>query len=161
MSSRRTAPIWLAVLTLALTACGRLYELPPPQGEPVLLKPAELATTWTDADGGTVTLKPDGTFVAHDICLAISWDRVTGSGTGTWKHGTARGFSVLSLDFDVDKNGTSPFTDQFDGAPYPVDEATHIDSYAALKYGKLLKFWTRVGDPDNDYPHCTLTHPAN
>lgn len=29
--------------------------MPPPDGEPVVLKPAELATTGTDADGGTLS----------------------------------------------------------------------------------------------------------
>ncbi|MFE5487912.1 hypothetical protein [Streptomyces sp. NPDC056527] len=41
-------------MALALTACGRIWNRPPPEGESVVLKPAELAATWTDADGGTL-----------------------------------------------------------------------------------------------------------
>ncbi|MEU9863681.1 hypothetical protein AB0D99_22680 [Streptomyces sp. NPDC047971] len=132
---------------LALTACGRLYDLPPPEGEPVVLKPAELATTWTDADGGTLTLKQDGTFVADKVCVAVSWEEgLAWSGAGTWKQGSNEKQSVVSVTFD----DTDPET----GERKP-------DSYAALRNGEVLKLWTAVGDPDHDYPNCVLKRPAS
>ncbi|MFJ5832284.1 hypothetical protein [Streptomyces sp. NPDC093089] len=141
----RTALVLLAT-ALALTACGRLYELPPPQGEPVLLERADFITTWTDADDGTVTLKPDGTFVAHDICVAVSWDEgLAWSGTGTWRQKANKEQSFLRLRFDDD---------------HPEASDQRPDSYSAIKSGNVLKLWTRVGDPDHDHPHCTLTRPA-
>ncbi|WP_370413167.1 hypothetical protein [Streptomyces fradiae] len=150
---RRISALILPAVALALTACGRLYELPPPEGDPIILKPAELATTWTDADDGTLTLKPDGTFVADKICVAVRWEEgLTWSGTGTWKQGSNKKQSILALSFDTD---------------HPVDEyrpeevEREPDPWAALKQGEVLKLWTRVGDPDHDLPHCTLTRPAN
>ncbi|MFE5912838.1 hypothetical protein ACFQ6B_27670 [Streptomyces wedmorensis] len=142
----RTALISLPV-ALALTACGRLYELPPPEGDPVVLKPAEVATTWTDADGGTLTLKQDGTFVADKICIAIGFeDGLTQSGTGTWKQGSNKKQSIVSVTFD---------------AAHPETGERKPDPWAALRRGKVWKLWTRVGDPDHDDPHCTLTSPAS
>lgn len=151
MSRYRRMALLLPALTLALTACGRLYELPPPEGDPVVLKPAELATTWTDADGGTLTLKQDGTFTADKICVAVQWyEDLTWSGTGTWKPGSNKEYSVVTVTFD---------------AAHPVDTyhpegERKPDSYTALKQGKVLKLWTAVGDPDHDHPHCILTGPV-
>ncbi|MFB6837084.1 hypothetical protein [Streptomyces sp. NPDC056361] len=143
---RRTALVLLAT-TLALTGCGRLYELPPPEGKPILLKRADLLTTWTDADDGTITLKPDGTFVAHDICVAVSWDEgLAWSGTGTWRLTANKEQSFLRLRFD-------------DAHPEASDQRP--DAYSALRHNDVVKLWTRVGDPDHDLPHCTLTPQAN
>ncbi|MEV6330648.1 hypothetical protein [Streptomyces sp. NPDC051909] len=148
MSRYRRITLILPALALALTACGRLYELPPPQGEPVVLKPAEMATTWTDADGGTLTLKQDGTFVADKVCVAVGWEEdLAWSGTGTWKH-------------ESDKDKTQSFLDVSFDADHPETDGRPVDDYAALKQGKVLKLWAAVGDPDHDHPHCTLTRPA-
>lgn len=120
--------------------------MPPPEGEPVILEPAELTTTWTDADGGTLTLKRDGTFTADAMCVAIAWEEgLTWSGTGTWKHGSNDEYSYVSVTFD---------------APHPETGDRKPDSYAAMRRGDVLKLWTFVGDPDNDYPNCVLTSPA-
>ncbi|MFB7372101.1 hypothetical protein ACFC0D_19915 [Streptomyces sp. NPDC056222] len=146
MRSCRTALILLAT-TLTLTACGRLYDLPPPEGEPVVLKPAELATTWTDFDDGTLTLKQDGTFIADKVCIAIDWEEgLTWSGTGTWKHGFNKEESFVSVTFD---------------AAHPETGEREPASYSALRQGKVLKLWVAVGDPDHDYPNCVLTSPAS
>ncbi|MEX0171898.1 hypothetical protein [Streptomyces sp. LMG1-1-1.1] len=142
----RTAPILLAT-ALALTACGRLYELPPPEGKPILLKRADLVTTWTDADDGTLTLKPDGTFVAHDICVAVGWEEdLAWSGTGTWKLTSNKEQSFLRVRFD---------------AAHPEADGRRPDSYSALKHNEVVKLWARVGDPDHDLPHCVLTLPTH
>ncbi|MFE2009166.1 hypothetical protein [Streptomyces sp. NPDC059491] len=139
-------PILIAS-TLALTGCGRLTVMPPPEGVPVVLKPAELTTTWTDADGGTLTLKPDGTFVADDVCIAYRWDEgLTGSGKGTWARGSNKTQSIIHVIFDV---------------AHPETGEREPDAYAALRHHKVLKLWTAVGDPDNDYPNCVLTSPAS
>ncbi|MFD7321068.1 hypothetical protein ACFV9D_08235 [Streptomyces sp. NPDC059875] len=134
-------------MALALTACGRLYDLPPPEGEPVVLKPAELATTWTDADGGTLTLKQDGTFIADKVCIAVGWyEGLTWSGIGTWERGSNKKQSFVGVTFD---------------AAHPETGEREPDSYAALRQGKVLKLWAAVGDPDHDYPNCVLTSPAS
>jgi hypothetical protein len=146
LRSCRTALILLA-MALALTACGRFTVMPPPDGEPVVLKPAELATTWTDADGGTLTLKQDGTFIADKVCIAVSWyDGLTWSGTGTWEQGSNKKQSYVGVTFDAD---------------HPETGEREPDPYAALRQGKVLKLWVAVGDPDNDYPNCVLTSPAS
>ncbi|MFH9723007.1 hypothetical protein ACH4M4_08560 [Streptomyces sp. NPDC017254] len=143
--SRRTALV-LPALALALTACGRLTVMPPPEGEPVVLKPAELTTTWTDADGGTLTLKEDGTFLADKVCLAVAWyDSLAWSGTGTWKKGSGKKQSFVGVTFDAD---------------HPEVKGRTTEPYAALRQGKTLKLWAPVGDPDNDYPNCVLTSSA-
>ncbi|MCX5376451.1 hypothetical protein [Streptomyces sp. NBC_00091] len=134
-------------MALALTGCGRIYELPPPEGKPVVLEPAELATTWTDIHDGTLTLKQDGTFIADNVCIAFSWDEgLTQSGTGTWRLGSNTEQSIVVVSFD---------------AAHPETGERRPDSWAALKNGKVLKLWTRVGDPDHDEPHCTLTSRAS
>ncbi|MFF7676016.1 hypothetical protein [Actinacidiphila glaucinigra] len=145
-------------MTLAFTACGRLTVMPPPEGEPVVLKPAELATTWTDYNDGTLTLKQDGTFIADKVCVAVGWhDGLAWSGTGTWKPVTGT--------WQQDRNKKQSFLDvTFDTAHsyddyYPEGER-RPDSYAALRHGKVLTLWAPVGDPDNDDPHCILTSPA-
>ncbi|MFE7712340.1 hypothetical protein ACFU6I_42840 [Streptomyces sp. NPDC057486] len=151
---RRTALISLAV-ALALTACGRFTVIPPPDGEPVVLKPAELATTWTDAEGGTLTLKHDGMFIADKVCVAVDWyDSLTWSGTGTWDQGSNKKQSFVAVSFDA----AHPVG--FDAA-HPKTFEREPDSYAALRQGKVLKLWVAVGDPDNDYPNCVLTSPAS
>ncbi|MGA5194164.1 hypothetical protein [Streptomyces exfoliatus] len=134
-------------MALAMTACGRLTVMPPPDGEPVVLKQGELATTWTDADGGTLTLKWDGTFTADKVCVAIDWeDSLTWSGTGTWKLGSPKEQSYVGVTFD---------------AAHPEMGVRKPDSYSALRHGEVLKLWVPVGDPDLDYPNCVLTSPAS
>ncbi|MFG2776015.1 hypothetical protein [Streptomyces sp. NPDC048350] len=144
---RRTALILLAT-ALTLTACGRLYDLPPPDGEPVVLKPAELVTTWTDIHDGTLTLKQDGTFIADEICIAVDWEEgLTQSGTGTWKQSSNEKQSFVSVSFD---------------APHPETGEERPDPYSALRrQNNVLMLWTAVGDPDHDYPHCMLTSSAS
>ncbi|MFD9035069.1 hypothetical protein ACFVZW_28630 [Streptomyces sp. NPDC059567] len=134
-------------MALALTACGRLYDLPPPEGEPVVLKPAEVATTWTDSDGGTLTLKKDGTFIADKVCIAVGWyEGLTWSGTVAWGQGSNEKQSFVGVTFD---------------AAHPETREREPDSYATLRQGKVLKLWAAVGDPDHDYPNCVLTSPAS
>ncbi|MFI9744573.1 hypothetical protein [Streptomyces sp. NPDC052494] len=134
-------------MALSLTACGRFTVMPPPEGEPVVLKTADLVTTWTDADDGTLTLKKDGTFVADKVCVAVGWyDSLAWSGTGTWEAGSNDEYSFVEVDFDAD---------------HPETRGTQVDSYAALRQGKVLKLWAAVGDPDNDYPNCVLTSPES
>ncbi|MFI7005386.1 hypothetical protein [Streptomyces sp. NPDC050145] len=121
--------------------------MPPPDGEPAVLKPAELATTWTDADGGTLTLKRDGTFIADKVCVAVGWhDGLAWSGTGPWERGSNRKQSFVGVTFDVD---------------HPETDGREPDAYAALRQGKVLKLWTAIGDPDNDCPNCVLTSPSS
>lgn len=146
--SQRTAVVLLAV-ALALTACGRIWNRPPPEGESVVLKPAELITTWTDADGGTLTLKPDGTFTAEDVCgdwMGASDLNWTGprSGSGTWKDDSGNTGTAVRLSFDT----KGPQGDEVG------------DVLDALRHGKTLMLWTPVGDADNDEPPCLLTGNA-
>ncbi|MGW0999285.1 hypothetical protein [Streptomyces sp. NPDC002520] len=143
----------MLAMAFILTACGRFTVMPPPDGEPVVLKPAELATTWTDADGGTLTLKQDGTFIADKVCIAVRWyDSLTWSGTGTWEQGSNKKQSFVGVTFDA--------AHSFDVA-HPEKGERRPEAYAALRQGKALKLWVPVGDPDNDYPHCILTSPAS
>ncbi|WP_395362384.1 hypothetical protein ACHGLA_21245 [Streptomyces sp. YH02] len=136
----------LLAMALALTACGRLYDLPPPEGERIVLKPAELATTWTDFQDGTLTLKQDGTFVADNVCIAFGWEEdLTQSGNGTWKQSTYKKQSFLTITFD---------------AAHPETKEREPDSLAALRTGNELRLWAAVGDPDHDHPHCILVRPA-
>ncbi|MDX3434254.1 hypothetical protein PV664_35995 [Streptomyces sp. ME01-18a] len=140
-------------MALAMTACGRLTVMPPPEGERVVLMPSELATRWTDADGGTLTLKQDGTFIADKVCVAVSWyDSLTWSGTGTWEQGSNKKQSLVGVTFDA--------AHSFD-TYHPEKGERRPDSYAALRKGKVLKLWAAIGDPDNDYPNCVLTSPAS
>ncbi|MFD7447072.1 hypothetical protein [Streptomyces sp. NPDC059909] len=133
-------------MALALTACSWFWHRPPPEGESVVLKPAELTTTWTDANGGTLTLKPDGTFTANNVCGdwmgASDWNW-TGprSGSGTWED-------------DSDKTGTAVRRSFNTKGPKGDDVG---DVLSALRHGNTLMLWTRVGDEDNDDPHCILT----
>ncbi|MEU6665594.1 hypothetical protein [Streptomyces sp. NPDC046727] len=127
--------------------------MPPPEGEPAVLKPAELAITWTDAEGGTLTLKQDGTFIADKVCVAVRWyEDLTWSGTGTWEQGSNKEQSIVAVSFDADHPVDTYHPERVERRP---------DSYAALRQGKVLKLWVAVGDPDNDYPNCVLTSPAS
>ncbi|MET9346021.1 hypothetical protein [Streptomyces termitum] len=133
-------------LVLVLAGCGRIYELPPPEGEPVVLGTEVLVATWTDADDGTLTLLRDGTFRADRVCVAVGYEEgLAWSGTGTWRRGANTEQTVVALDFDAD---------------HPEEDGRRIDSYAALRHDGVLKLWTAVGDPDHDMPHCVLTRPA-
>ncbi|MEV0374728.1 hypothetical protein AB0I10_33940 [Streptomyces sp. NPDC050636] len=58
----------LVPAAFALAACGRLAFPRVPDGKPTKLSRSQTVTTWTDAAGGTLQLKPDGTFTAHDVC---------------------------------------------------------------------------------------------
>ncbi|MFF0476519.1 hypothetical protein [Streptomyces sp. NPDC004284] len=111
--------------------------MPPPEGEPVILKPAEFTTTWSDADGGTITPRKDGTFVADKVCVAVSWyDSLAWSGTGTWEQGFNKEQSSLEVTFD---------------AAHPDTVEREPGSYAALRQGKVLKLWTAIGDAEKAY----------
>lgn len=129
--------------------------MPPPEGEPAVLEPTELATTWTDADGGTLTLEQDGTFTADEVCVAVGWYAgLTWSGTGTWQQGSRSRTkqSLVSVSFDADHAVDTYRPETVERRP---------DPYAALRQGKVMKLWVAVGDPDNDYPNCVLTSPAS
>ncbi|AZM89714.1 hypothetical protein [Streptomyces sp. W1SF4] len=146
MSRSRRIPLVLLTAALALTACGRIWNRPPPEGEAVALPQAELATTWTDADGGTLELGADGTFTAHQVCGdwmgASDWNwQGPRSGTGTWTSGTGPVGSAVTRRFDA----KGPKGDEV------------ADSLSVWRHGNTLMLWTRVGDEDNDDPHCILT----
>ncbi|MFE5936931.1 hypothetical protein ACFQ69_16230 [Streptomyces sp. NPDC056470] len=135
---------FVVVAVLLLSACGRLWDRPDPEGDPVVLNPSEVATTWVDAEGGSLTLKPDGTFTADHACGAWSpvpagnWDEPQ-SGKGAWAQDDASKQTEVQASFGADGPSTS---------------------YAALRRGNILMLWTPVGDPDNGDPHCILTSSA-
>ncbi|MFG2332688.1 hypothetical protein ACGFMM_24075 [Streptomyces sp. NPDC048604] len=133
-------------LALTTAACGRIWNRPPPEGESVVLKPAELTTTWTDADGGTLAMKPDGTFTADNVCgdwmgvSAWEWTEPR-SGSGTWKGAFGKTGTDVQLTFATKGS-----------------EGEDVEGvFSALRHGRTLMLWTRVGDEDNDDPHCILT----
>ncbi|MFE1557529.1 hypothetical protein ACFW6V_21440 [Streptomyces sp. NPDC058734] len=140
--SCRSALVLLAI-ALTLTACGRIWNRPPPDGEPVKLTPAELAVTWFDAYGGSLTLKSDGTFIANQVCgdwMGASdwnWDGPR-SGSGTWRSETGR--AVVR---------------KFDAKGPKGDDVG--DNLGVWRHDNTVMLWTRVGDEDNDDPHCILT----
>ncbi|MFJ8162447.1 hypothetical protein ACIRBY_16160 [Streptomyces sp. NPDC096136] len=126
--------------------------MPPPEGEAVVPKVTDLVATWTDADGGTLTLRQDGTFTADRVCVAVRWyEGLAWSGTGTWTQGANGRRSLVGLTFDADHSVD---------AYHPENTERRPDPYTALRQGKALKLWVAVGDPDNDQPHCILTRPA-
>ncbi|MDF6019651.1 hypothetical protein [Streptomyces sp. JH34] len=132
----------LVPLALSLVSCGRFAVPPVPGGEPVLLSPSRAATTWTDAEGGTLELKADGTTAAHHVCS--DFDIVDGtaeprSGPGTWESEDGEEGTRVHVSFGTD------------------DESF---AYEALRKGGTLKLWTYVGDPDEGRPLCILTAPA-
>ncbi|MER5728279.1 hypothetical protein ABT084_07940 [Streptomyces sp. NPDC002138] len=109
-------------------------------------RPAELATTWTDANGGTLALKPDGAFTAHHVCgdwmgaSDSNWTEPR-SGSGTWNDESDKTGTDVRLAFDIKG---------------PKGDAVG-DVLSALRHGETLMLWTRVGDEDNGGPHCVLT----
>lgn len=143
MSRSRRALLALAPAVFALVACGRLAFPPVPDGEPVELTLSRAATTWTDTDGGTLELKPDGTVLADRVCSdhdIIDGEDAPRSGSGTWESWEDDGGSQITVSFDTDSTATT--------------------SYLALRDGGKLKLWTYVGDPDDGSPLCVLIAPA-
>ncbi|MCX4545806.1 hypothetical protein [Streptomyces sp. NBC_01565] len=127
-------------VAFALVACGRLALPPVPDGKPTELPRSQTATTWGDGAGGSLELKPDGTFTADDLCgdydiSAYGPENEPRSGSGTW-HDDRRGQSSVTVSFEAD--GVS-------------------STYQALRDGKKLKLWTYVGDPDEGHSLCILT----
>ncbi|MFF6780916.1 hypothetical protein [Streptomyces sp. NPDC012510] len=113
-----------------------------PDGEATELRRSQMVTTWTDDEGGTLTLKPDGTFAAHDVCGDYDVDPYAPeneprSGSGTWDQDDWDGQTSLSVSFDT---------------------GDVRSRYEALRHGKVLKLWTYVGDPDSPHPLCVLTN---
>ncbi|WP_411111517.1 hypothetical protein [Streptomyces sp. c-19] len=108
--------------------------MPPPEGEPIELPQSSEAVTWTDRGGGTLQLKPDGTFIAHDLCYVggMTVNEAT-SGTGTWKESADNGQSTVEVWFESGPNY----------------------SFEALQNGTTVRLWTDVGDPD-DGLQCIL-----
>lgn len=146
MSRSRWSFLVLAVpVALSLTACGRLWGLPQPKGDPVELSPVQTAVTWTDKQGGTLELRPDGTITAHHVCS--DYDFIDGtdeprSGSGTWRNETGL----------AGQAGTTVYVTFTSGDVY--------SSYEAVQNGRTLKLWTYVGDPDEGNPLCVLAAPA-
>ncbi|MEU9060622.1 hypothetical protein AB0D13_17675 [Streptomyces sp. NPDC048430] len=127
--SRSSRPVLALLPALTLTACGVVGFAPVPAGDPTVLSPARTATVWTDARGGTLELKPDGTIAADDVCHDSDTsihESVTVSGSGTWETSEREGLTTVSVSFD---NGAV------------------IDDYEARRYGRALKLWTYIGDP--------------
>ncbi|MFD0355883.1 hypothetical protein ACFVHW_19425 [Streptomyces sp. NPDC127110] len=130
-------------MALTLTACGRIWNRPPPDGESVTLTPAELAVTWFDAYGGSLKLNQDGTFIANQVCGdwmgASDWNWAgPRSGSGTWR--SATGTAVVR---------------KFDAKGPEGDDVG--DRLSVWRHDNTAMLWTRVGDEDNDDPHCILT----
>lgn len=136
------AVLALVPVAFALVACGRLAFPPVPDGKPTELSRSQTVTTWTDTDGGTLELKPDGTFTADDVCggfFGIDADEPENeprSGSGTWRDSEWKGQTSIDMSFKAD------------GVSF---------GYEALRDGKILKLWTYVGDPDEGLPLCILT----
>ncbi|WP_328625553.1 hypothetical protein OHA88_12495 [Streptomyces sp. NBC_00353] len=136
------AALALVPVAFALVACGRLAFPPVPDGKPTELSRSQTVTTWTDTDGGTLELKPDGTFTADDVCggyFGIDADEPENeprSGSGTWRDSDWQGQTSVDMSFKAD------------GVSF---------GYEALRDGKTLKLWTCVGDPDEGLPLCILT----
>ncbi|MFP3986514.1 hypothetical protein U9R90_03235 [Streptomyces sp. E11-3] len=139
------AVLALVPVAFALVACGRLAFPPVPDGKPTELPRTRTATTWTDAAGGTLELKPDGTFTAHGVCGNYDIDAYgpendPRSGSGTWTVADWQE-EQTSLTVSFQGNGVS-------------------SNYKALRDGRTLKLWTYVGDPDEGHPLCILTAPT-
>ncbi|SCZ15618.1 hypothetical protein SAMN02745898_11493 [Streptomyces sp. 136MFCol5.1] len=136
------AVLALVPVAFALVACGRLAFPPVPDGKPTELPRSRTATTWTDTHGGTLQLKPDGTFTADDVCgnfFDLDVDDLKNgprSGSGTWRDSDWKGQTSVDMSFKADSVSFG---------------------YDALRDGKTLKLWTYVGDPDEGRPLCILT----
>lgn len=96
---------------------------------------------WTDARGGTLELKPDGTFTSADICGDYDIDAYgpknePRSGSGTWAGEDRKGQSSVTVSFEADDVSSA---------------------YRALRDGKKLRLWAYVGDPDDGHSLCILT----
>ncbi|UUU22846.1 hypothetical protein [Streptomyces sp. DSM 40750] len=96
---------------------------------------------WGDGAGGTLELKPDGTFTADDVCgdyhfSAYGPENDPRSGSGTWGDDGSEGQSRVTVSFEADRVSST---------------------YEALREGKTLKLWTYVGDPDEGHSLCILT----
>ncbi|MFE3515463.1 hypothetical protein [Streptomyces sp. NPDC059166] len=124
----------VAPAVLSLAACGRLFPPPPPAGEPVALSKAQAAVTWTDRWGGTLELRPDGTYTADRACADDSRE----SGSGTWSQERA---------------------DEAGGTRITVEYETVFTDYEVLRKDGTLKLWVWIGDPD-DGELCVLAAPA-
>ncbi|MCX4533902.1 hypothetical protein OHA79_24400 [Streptomyces sp. NBC_00841] len=128
-------------MAFALVGCGRLFPPPVPDGEPTELPRSRTATMWTDARGGTLELKPDGTFTSADICGDYDIDAYgpknePRSGSGTWAGEDRKGQSSVTVSFEADDVSSA---------------------YRALRDGKKLRLWAYVGDPDDGHSLCILT----
>ncbi|MEV0007632.1 hypothetical protein [Streptomyces sp. NPDC047973] len=132
--SRWSLLVLVAPAVLSLTACGRLFPPPPPEGEPVALSKAQAAVTWTDRWGGTLELRPDGTYTADRACASDSRK----SGSGTWSQGRA---------------------DERGGPWITVEYENFFADYEVLRKDGTLKLWVWIGDPD-DGELCVLAAPA-
>lgn len=131
----------LVPVAFALVACGRLAFPPVPDGKPAELPRSQTATMWGDGAGGTLELKPDGTFTADDVCgdyhfSAYGPENDPRSGSGTWGDDGSEGQSRVTVSFEADRVSST---------------------YEALREGKTLKLWTYVGDPDEGHSLCILT----
>ncbi|MEU9362998.1 hypothetical protein AB0D35_33695 [Streptomyces sp. NPDC048301] len=132
--SRWSFLVLVAPAILSLTACSRLFPLPTPDGEPVELSLSQAAVTWTDKWGGTLELRPDGTYTADRACASDS--RKSGSGTWSQERADERGGPWITVEYE-----------------------NFITDYEVLRNGGTLKLWLWIGDPDNG-DLCVLTAPA-
>ncbi|MEU5219085.1 hypothetical protein AB0G79_23200 [Streptomyces sp. NPDC020807] len=147
--SRRTVPVLCAavVLALSLTSCAAwMVPRPPPEGEGTPMRPADVAGTWVDTEGGRITLGPNRTFVAEDICG--NW---WGVGAGEWTEPRS-GKGKWRAEYG--KRGTALWLEFHAKSSVGDDVVGHLN---ALRDGDVLKFWTPVGDEDNQDPHCVMT----
>ncbi|MFE9383677.1 hypothetical protein ACFYMO_10630 [Streptomyces sp. NPDC007025] len=88
---------------LAAYGTGLIQEYEPPR-----LTATQLAGTWSDDQGGTLTLRADGTAVAEELGVRGGETETAGDGhehcdgSGSWEKGASpSGTSQLDLDLDV------------------------------------------------------------
>ncbi|MHC0433668.1 hypothetical protein ACX6XY_26385 [Streptomyces sp. O3] len=108
--------------------------------EPPRLTEAQLVGTWTDDQGGTLTLRADGTAVADDLDVRMYEDASRRcSGSGTWARGTSPSGTpqvALSISDCLEKRGWE---------------------FGGTEERPTLYYW--IGDPDSLNQH-TLNRGA-
>lgn len=151
-TSRRRWRIALLVPLVGLAGCGLIFlfgafallllvsrlSVPVPDGEPRAMRPAEIAGTWADGQGGRLELKADGTFAARGICgdfndADLDTAVAPNPGVGTWTH-----------DITPDVDTRDPAT-QIRLTFTPGGIWTQYDARGTAKNPLL---WDYVGDPD-------------
>jgi hypothetical protein len=140
---------WTSLITL-LAALGflvlgnaRFLTSSYDQGRPA---PAQVAGTWTDSDGATLQVLPDGTFTASGLPAdandpAGDGKPHPGSGHGTWR--ITRGDGTWHVLFTL--SGGSQFRLDAGNSASPGDASTAMFSYLFAQYDpvSLWAFYRR------------------